>query len=174
MQGTVTFSIVGNVKSGKTAVINKFFYDSYTEDYIASDSSKKHSKTLQTNNGVQFQLNVWDTPGNDDPITQSVVTKGSRGIICTVDSSKILANDLSDYQNVVEKKNSIISKNGPNSFLLLGTKDDLLNQEQKNQVNERIQKLAAEGEFIKGNLCSAKEGNGLEESFIYLLQHMID
>lgn len=170
--GRYTFSIVGKEKSGKTAVVKRFIDDSFNEEYIASHSSKKHSKCLQTNTGFRFNLEIWDTVANDDPITQAVVTSNSRGIICSVDSTKILAGDLSDYEEGVKKKDSIQSRNGDIPFIILGTKVDLLTDEQKNQVDEKIQKMAEEGGFIKGFLCSAKEGTGLQETFIYLLQNM--
>ena len=172
--GEVVFSIVGANKTGKTAFVKKFYDDTFTEEYVSSRASQKHTKTLQTNTGFQFNLSFWDTPGEDDPTTQFVVTSNSRGIICAVDSTKILSNDNSDYNQGVRKVELIKERRGNVPSILLATKEDLLSEDQKHQVNESIQKFVADsdGLFINGFLCSAKEGTGLQQAIIYLLQHI--
>lgn len=169
--GTVTFSIVGAPLSGKTSIVHRFFDNTFSEEYVYKDHSQKYSKTLKTNTDFIFNLDVWDDYGSD-LITLFAVTASSRGIICTVDSTKILNNDFSDYEEGLVKVESIRKSKENLPFLLLATKTDLLSEEQKKQVENSIKDLAKKGGFIEGFLCSAKEGTGLENAFIYLLQHI--
>lgn len=57
--------VVGDSKVGKTALINRFVHDDYTENYRPTNFSKQVKTTMVANRRVRYT--VWDTCGAEGP-----------------------------------------------------------------------------------------------------------
>jgi len=63
--------VVGDCKVGKTALINRFIHDDFTENYRPTNFSKQVKTTMVANRRVRYTL--WDTCGAEGPNTTRTI-----------------------------------------------------------------------------------------------------
>jgi Ras-related protein Rab-1A len=124
--------MIGDSGVGKSALLNRYCDDFYTDNYISTIGVDFKVKTIEVN-GLRIKLQVWDTAGQErfKSITSSYY-RGAQAILCVFDLTDYLTlnNVFIVWIDEIKKQNE---KNNSNTeIILVGTKCEL----QKNEIIE--------------------------------------
>ena len=164
--------IVGDSSVGKTSIIQRFIEDKFIPDTIATISPITFKKIIQ-NNGIIFQINFWDLPGQDkNPIATGNFARDSKGIIYCCDANNPKTREhLKSWESTLQSKAEIenISK------IIIENKCDLLeeNEEQRNENINALRKFSKELGCINFFRTSAKLGDNIDDAINYLINEII-
>ncbi|KRX04036.1 P-loop containing nucleoside triphosphate hydrolase [Pseudocohnilembus persalinus] len=160
--------LLGNVAVGKTSITQRYVHGKFDENYFNTLGGAYVEKNITTNQGNPWQLNIWDTAG--DERYRSIMPLYYRDA-----SAAVLVYDVTDFKSLEDleywikeldekvKKDSMV-------LCLLGNKNDV-SKEQKRVQTEQAQEFANSKNLIFGE-CSAKTGDGIEEVFSKLTQEL--
>ena len=128
--------IIGDAAQGKTSIIKRFIEDKFEDNSIATIVPVFYKKILQIN-GILFNINIWDIPGQDrNPIITHTFVNDTHGIIyaCEVNNKNSREN-LKIWEQSI--KNCISIENIPK--IIVENKCDLLGDE--SHYNDNINSL---------------------------------
>ena len=155
----MTILLCGDKGVGKTCLISQL-----KERYLDPDASPTVGLELEEHeinlDGKRIKMLIWDTPG--DHKKMSMITghfKEAQGILVVYDIT-----DKKSFENVAMRMNSI--KRNTVHIVLVGNKIDLENERVVSM--EKGEELAKEF-GVRLFETSAKNGEGVEEPFRYLL-----
>ena len=60
----IKVTLLGDCGVGKSSIIQRFTTDSFQDDFISSNTGSSSQKTIEKNN-KEFQLDIWDTAGQE-------------------------------------------------------------------------------------------------------------
>ena len=151
---------LGDQNVGKSAILNRFVNDTFSEEYQSTIGLDFQSKNIQIDN-QEIHLLLYDTAGQEK--FRSLIpmyTRDANIILLVYDvTSKESFNNLSIWLN--EGNNSNIKKEEI-IYLVVGNKTDL---DDRREVNsDEGENFANENGFIFGEV-SAKTGDGFSELF---------
>ena len=158
---------LGDQSVGKSCILNRFMYDTFTEDYQATIGLDfQNKKDCQIDN-QDIHLLLYDTSGQEK--FKSLIpmyTRNANIILLVYDitsqnSFNNLSNWLEDLINV--KKEEVI-------FAVVGNKTDL--EDNREVSAEEWKKFAEEKNFIFAEV-SAKTGDGINKLFDVILKEML-
>lgn len=164
--------MIGAGGSGKTALVNRFLTQKFSEQYIVTIGSQFAVKTVsvQNNNGhdVVVKLLVWDLAGQQrfDFIRGSYY-RGSKGALLVYDTTR--KSTFFELPKWIEETETALGERIP--IILLANKVDL--------VHERVITTEMGHAFVDeyrldGYLeTSALSGQNVEEAFTCLAEHSI-
>uniref|UniRef100_A0A914DQZ6 Uncharacterized protein n=1 Tax=Acrobeloides nanus TaxID=290746 RepID=A0A914DQZ6_9BILA len=55
--------VVGDANTGKSSLLSRYLFNKFNEDYHFTVGIDFHSKYIETSNGEQIRLQLWDTAG---------------------------------------------------------------------------------------------------------------
>uniref|UniRef100_A0ABD2X2D5 Ras-related protein Rab-36 n=1 Tax=Trichogramma kaykai TaxID=54128 RepID=A0ABD2X2D5_9HYME len=155
--------VLGDVATGKTALVNRFCHKSFDCNYKATigvDFEVERFDIL----GVPFNLQIWDTAGQERfKCIAASYYRGANVIMVVFDLGSLMS--LHHCEQWLSEANR--SNNGPYHVFLVGTKRDLLS----NQVYEIVEKKASDiGRRMHAEFwaVSARTGDGVNELFARL------
>ena len=164
--------MIGAGGSGKTALVNRFLTQKFTEQYIVTIGSQFAVKTVQVKdtNGrdVIVKLLVWDLAGQErfDFIRTSYY-KGAKGALLVFDVTR--KSTYAELPRWIEETESALGTRIP--IILLANKVDLTDE--RVITTEMGQQFAQEN-GLNGYLeTSALTGANVEEAFHMLAQECI-
>ena len=174
-QRVLKIIVVGEMGTGKTAIIRKVVEGIFSEFYkitIGVDFANKIITVpgLNTTADVQF----WDIAGQERFGNMTgVYYRESVGAIVVFD---VMRNQT--FENAKQWKKDIdekvqTSEGKPVPTLLLGNKIDLMNSPEWDQKRKEIEEYAKEANFLAFFETSAKEGTNLDESILTLVEYII-
>ena len=153
---------LGDQNAGKSGIINRFMYDTFTDEYQASIGLDFLSKNIHIDNQDIYLL-LYDTAGQEKFRALIPIYTRDADIIIFVynisskESFNVVSEILKDLTNI--KKEEVI-------FALVGNKPDL---DSKREVNlDEAENFAKENGFIFAEVC-AKTGDGISELFYHKL-----
>lgn len=152
---------VGDSGVGKTALINRYMEDEFSEETTSTMNPQFASAVATTINGDEINLQLWDTAGQEKFQSLSVVfyRDANIAIICFDASAE------NSYESIGKWKNQVLEYCPDCQIILAVTKLDLIDMEQRsdkiNQWNELSQQNGLEFMF----LTSAKTYEGFKELF---------
>ena len=163
--------IIGDKNQGKTSIIKRFI-DKKFDDKPCATIVPLTSKTIIKSNEINFEINLWDIPGQDlNPMVTRTFAKDTEGIIfCYEINNEITREHLKNWKESLESFYNIekIPK------ILIENKCDLLGDESK--YNEGINKLRQTSKKL-GCLnyyrTSALNGFNIDEALNFLINEMI-
>ena len=121
--------LVGNAGVGKTAIINRFYKNSFTENMLPTIAMNYIEKKIIIE-GQKIYLSIWDTVGQEEyKSCNKLFIKNSNIVILVYDiTRKISFNDLDYWHETIE------NELGENPYLALaGNKVDLIEEEEVNK-----------------------------------------
>jgi len=164
--------MIGAGGSGKTAIVNRFLTQKFSEQYIVTIGSQFAVKTVSIKNNhgdtVKIKLLVWDLAGQErfDFIRTSYY-KGSKGALVVFDVTR-----KSTWRELPKWLNEIDSALGVRvPLVLLANKTDL--------VDERVISTEMAQQFVEGNNLagyletSALSGKNIHEAFEILAKNTL-
>ena len=156
-------SILGDSKTGKSSIINRYLGNEFSEDMISNIGIDKQELLMTMKDGNEMKIILWDTAGQErfHSISSSTI-KNSQGII--VCFSLV---DANSFKNVSEWLSTIREESAKIPVVLFGNKCDLVD---KRKVSEEDAKSFASRQGIPYFETSAKDNINLEEGLDKILE----
>ena len=164
----IKITLIGNSGVGKTSIINQYIDQTFDEANAATIGANYSEKTI-TKNNKEYELNIWDTAGQEKFHSVGKHFYKDAYIVC-------LVYDITSQDSLVQLKEiwyPDIKKYGEKYTILavVGNKSDLYendNLADENQAKEFAQSINAT--FM---LTSAKTGDGIEKLFDTLVDKFL-
>ncbi len=156
--------LIGAGGSGKTALVNRFLTNKFSEQYIVTIGSQFAVKTVtvesSTGNLVNVKLLVWDLAGQQrfDFIRASYY-KGSKGALLIFDTTR--KNTFLDLSKWIEETENSLGHRIP--IILLANKVDLV--EERVISTEQCEQFVEENGLTGFLETSALSGQNVEAAF---------
>lgn len=160
--------VFGDGGAGKTSLLNRYINNIFNFDVEITKGVDFFSKKIQMNE-KDFEFLIWDFGGQDyyRDLLPNLVAGACGGILLF---------DLTRYDSIEKIKDWIkvlAIENIP--VLIVGTKDDLLDDQDTSFFDEAIYKIMKELNFFCGYLkTSAKSGKGVREAFEFIIKTIIE
>lgn len=161
--------ILGEMATGKTSILNRFFNNDFDKSYITTMGITMYNKKIKLSN-VNIGLKVFDTCGQERFHSVSLSNvRGCQGLIIVYD---VTNNDSFEKVTTWISKLSNVVSLEECQLVLLGNKNDLKSVVDEENVKALIKKY----ENIKLDyfLTSAKNNTNINESFLCLLEKMLE
>ena len=164
----IKITLIGNYGVGKTSIINQYIDQTFDEANAATIGANYSEKVI-TKNNKEYELNIWDTAGQEKFHSVGKHFYKDAYIVC-------LVYDITSQDSLVQLKEiwyPDIKKFGEKYTILavVGNKSDLYendNLADENQAKEFAQSINAI--FM---LTSAKTGDGIEKLFDTLVDKFL-
>ena len=164
----IKITLIGNSGVGKTSIINQYIDQTFDEANAATIGANYSEKTI-TKNNKEYELNIWDTAGQEKFHSVGKHFYKDAYIVC-------LVYDITS-QDSLEQLETIwypdIKKYGEKYTILavVGNKSDLY--ENDNLADENKAKEFAQSINATFMLTSAKTGDGIEKLFDTLVDKFL-
>ena len=164
--------VIGDVGVGKTSMVNRIVYNTFSEKYKATIGCEFGLKILEIN-GESVRIQLWDLAGQDR-------LGGISRLYCRDANGAIVVNDVTRDGNLKQAcawKNSVdenvcMADGTPIPMVLCANKADLLSPE-SNINKDSIQGFALENKFVAGFLTSSKTGENTNEALLKLVEKIM-
>ena len=162
--------LLGDSGVGKTCIINRYINDEFNPNSKTTLGSNASSKLIKRGQ-VSYILNLWDTTGQEKyhSITNLFI-KGSNIVILVY-----AINSLSSFEGLDFWYKSVQEKlEGENYALaVVGSKSDLIEEEEEVVSEEEAKKFAKEKNAIFKLVSSKEDPEGINNLFDTLLDELI-
>ena len=132
----IRLSIIGDSRTGKTSIINRYLGQEFSIDMISNIGIDKQEVIRKMKDGNEMKIIIWDTAGQERFHSIAITSvKNSQGIILVYDitnrkSFEDLNMWINDINNATDKA----------SIILFGNKCDLQNREVSKEEAEQFAK----------------------------------
>ena len=162
--------LLGDSGVGKTCIINRYINDEFNPNSKTTLGSNASSKVIKRGQ-VSYILNLWDTTGQEKyhSITNLFI-KGSNIVVLVYSIDLLLSFKGLDYWY-----KSVQEKLGGNKYVLaiVGSKSDLIKNEEEEVSEEEAKKFAEEKNAIFKLVSSKEDPDGINNLFDTLLDELI-
>ena len=154
----IRLSIIGDSKTGKTSIINRYLGQEFSIDMISNIGIDKQEVIKIMKDGNEMKIIIWDTAGQErfHSISSGTI-KNSQGIIVC-----FALNDRSSFDNVLTWLQDVREISSKIPIVLFGNKCDLI--EERKVTNEEAKEFADNNEIIYFE-TSAKDNINIKEGF---------
>ena len=163
--------IVGDMDTGKTSIIKRYLYDKFDNNNNSTIAPELKTKIIKIN-GINYNINFWDLPGQDrNAFISGNFARDTDGIIycCDVENKKSMKN-LKKWEEALKSKENIddITK------IVIENKCDLKgNESQYNDNSSALRSISNELECSNFFRTSALNGYNVKTSIEYLINEII-
>ena len=154
----IRLSIIGDSKTGKTSIINRYLGQEFSIDMISNIGIDKQEVIRKMKDGNEMKIIIWDTAGQErfHSISSGTI-KNSQGIIVC-----FALNDRSSFDNVLTWLQDVREISSKIPIVLFGNKCDLI--EERKVTNEEAKEFADNNEIFYFE-TSAKDNINIKEGF---------
>ena len=164
--------VIGDVGVGKTSMVNRIVYNTFSEKYKATIGCEFGLKIIEIN-GDSVRIQLWDLAGQDR-------LGGISRLYCRDANGAIVVNDVTREGSLKQAclwKNSVdenvcMSDGSPIPMVLCANKADMLPPE-SSVTKESINAFAIENKFVAGFLTSSKTGDNTNDALLRLVEKII-
>ena len=163
--------IVGDMDTGKTSIIKRYLYDKFDNNKNSTIAPELKTKIIKIN-GINYNINFWDLPGQDrNAFISGNFARDTQGIIycCDVENKKSMEN-LKKWEEALKSKENIddITK------IVIENKCDLKgNESQYNDNSSALRKMSNELECSNFFRTSALNGYNVKTSALNLKKYFL-
>ena len=138
----IRLSIIGDSKTGKTSIINRYLGQEFSIDMISNIGIDKQEVIRKMKDGNEMKIIIWDTAGQErfHSISSGTI-KNSQGIIVC-----FALNDRSSFDNVLTWLQDVREISSKIPIVLFGNKCDLI--EERKVTNEEAKEFADNNEIL--------------------------
>ena len=162
--------LLGDSGVGKSCIINRYINNAYDPNIESTLGSNACTKLVEKKS-ISYILNLWDTTGQVKyhSITNLFI-KGSNIVILVY-----AINSLSSFEGLDFWYKSVKEKLGGNKYVLVivGSKSDLIKNEEEEVSEEEAKKFAKEKNAIFKLVSSKEDPEGINNLFDTLLDELI-
>lgn len=163
--------LIGEFAVGKTSLIQRYVYDTFSDRYIQTIGAKITKKALllkypELSTNLDVDLTIWDIMGEKGfrELLKEAYFYGAQGLLAVVDMTREdTYYEIPTWINAVEK----VAGTVPTVFL--GNKIDL---EHSKMVGEEDMKMIGESYQSPYLLTSARTGQNVERAFLEIAQRI--
>ena len=154
----IRLSIIGDSKTGKTSIINRYLGQEFSIDMISNIGIDKQEEIRKMKDGNEMKIIIWDTAGQErfHSISSGTI-KNSQGIIVC-----FALNDKNSFDNVLTWLQDVREISSKIPIVLFGNKCDLI--EERKVTNKEAKEFADNNEIIYFE-TSAKDNINIKEGF---------
>ena len=154
----IRLSIIGDSKTGKTSIINRYLGQEFSIDMISNIGIDKQEIIRKMKDGNEMKIIIWDTAGQErfHSISSGTI-KNSQGIIVC-----FALNDKNSFDNVLTWLQDVREISSKIPIVLFGNKCDLI--EERKVTNKEAKEFADNNEIIYFE-TSAKDNINIKEGF---------
>lgn len=167
----ITLFQLGALAVGKTAIAERFFYNSFNQVYLTTIGLQNYNKEIKIDD-LLITIRMQDTAGQErfHSISKTSV-RGCNGLIFTFDMTKRDSFDM--ISKLINNTNDVINLSEI-PLVLIGNKIDQENSINitKNDVDELLQKF--DKYQITFFQTSAKTGVNVKEAFLKLIETILE
>ena len=162
------YSILGDSNTGKTSICIRYVNKKFEQIFQSTIGCSFMGKILEYK-GKKYNLDIWDTAGQERyrSILPMYYRNADVVFIC-IDMSNPKSYETIDYWNKEHKKHG---DNINNETIIVGTKSDLVTDEEAIQLRKKIENYYPYNAYFE---TSAKEDIGINELFIYSLEKCLE
>ena len=151
--------ILGEKDSGKTSILHRLCREDFIDTKMITFAIEFTRKILRFDN-MKINTCIWDTTRSQTDTNLPSILKGTDGVVMVVDLSDPEA--FGYAEKTIPQIEEIVENDVP--LLVLGSKSDLPQVDQN--LNQKVSKLIENStRLIAFRSCSAKSGEGVEDSF---------
>lgn len=157
--------MIGDFSVGKTSLVARFVRQTFSEKYLTTVGVKIDTKLVNTTEGREVKLILWDIAGNDALTSAtSSYLRGAAGFLLVVDGTR-----RPTWDSALNLQKAVFAQIGDKPFVILLNKADLTEQWEIDQpvIDEKTQ----QGWKILST--SAKTGMNVEEAFVDIATQML-
>eukprot|EP01127_Copromyxa_protea_P008925 TRINITY_DN2060_c0_g1_i1.p1 TRINITY_DN2060_c0_g1~~TRINITY_DN2060_c0_g1_i1.p1 ORF type:complete len:204 (-),score=36.36 TRINITY_DN2060_c0_g1_i1:47-658(-) len=172
----VKIVVVGNANAGKTSLIKRYCFDTFSKNYKATIGSDFAMKTINLNDNTVLKLQFWDIAGQERFGTMtSHYYRDALGAMIVFDLT-----DASSFEAVEKWRDDMDRKMKPDPdipILLVGNKVDLVQHDRAKMIvtEEAMDSICTRFEnFIGWQLTSAAEDENIKEAIQILLDKIME
>ena len=162
--------LLGDSGVGKSCIINRYINNAYDPNIESTLGSNACTKLVEKKS-ISYILNLWDTTGQEKyhSITNLFI-KGSNIVILVY-----AINSLSSFEGLDFWYKSVQEKLGGENYVLavVGSKSDLIEEEEEVVSEEEAKKFAKEKNAIFKLVSSKEDPDGINNLFDTLLDELI-
>ena len=162
--------LLGDSGVGKSCIINRYINNAYDPNIESTLGSNACTKLVEKKN-ISYILNLWDTTGQEKyhSITNLFI-KGSNIVILVY-----AINSLSSFEGLDFWYKSVQEKLEGENYVLavVGSKSDLIEEEEEVISEEEAKKFAKEKNAIFKLVSSKEDPEGINNLFDTLLDELI-
>ena len=171
-QINIKIIIVGDTATGKTSIINRYIDNNFSENTRSTIVSEFSTKVLQIN-GIQYNINFWDIPGQDrNPVATRGFVVDCNGIIYCCDVSNIKTRE--NIKKWEENIKSLEDIDNVPKILIENKCDKLGDESHYNDNNNSLRKFSNERDCLNFFRTSALNGYNVKEALDYLINQIIN
>ena len=164
--------VIGDVAVGKTSMVNRIVYNTFSEKYKATIGCEFGLKIIEIN-GESVRIQLWDLAGQDR-------LGGISRLYCRDANGAIVVNDVSREGSLEQAclwkksvdENVCMADGSPIPMVLCANKADMLPHD-STMNNESINQYALENKFVAGYLTSSKTGDNTNEALVTLVEKIM-
>lgn len=164
--------VIGEVGVGKTSLVNRIVYNSFSEKYKATIGCEFGLKIIEIK-GESVRIQLWDLAGQDR-------LGGISKLYCRDANGALVVNDVTREKSLEQAclwktsvdENVCMEDGSPIPMVLCANKADLLTQE-SSITEDSIHQFASSKKFVSGFLCSSKTGMNTNEALIKLVESIM-
>jgi small GTP-binding protein len=165
--------VIGDVGVGKTSLVNRIVYNSFSEKYKATIGCEFGLKIIEIK-GESIRIQLWDLAGQDR-------LGGISKLYCRDANGALVVNDVTREKSLEQAylwkasvdENVRMDDGSPIPMVLCANKADLLTPEYTITENV-IKEFAASKKFSAGYLCSSKTGANTYEALVSLVEDIME
>lgn len=159
--------MIGAGGSGKTAIVNRFLTNKFSDQYIVTIGSQFAVKTVEiqksNGNNVKVKLLVWDLAGQARfDFIRTAYYRGSKGALLVFDTTR--KHTFRELPKWLEETENALNQRIPT--VLLANKVDL--DSERVITTEMAQQFVEENNLSGYLETSALSGHNIEEAFMLL------
>jgi len=161
--------MTGDFQSGKTSLTRRFVENTFKESYISTIGVEIKKKTMVIVPGTSIQFIIWDIGGQRQemmPYRKRFYT-GANACFIVIDRTR--PRTLENFESWYKEIKEVVKQDIP--MIIIGNKSDLVNEI---QVSEMDIKNLAEKYNFHYILTSAKTGENVNDSFLYIAHKFLE
>lgn len=148
--------LLGNVGVGKTSLIRKFVFNTFSDDYLSTIGVRVDKKSVDVGD-IKVHLMIWDLAGEIfNSKLYATYTQGAHALIGVFDMSRPNTFDVIESELLQQKDRK--------DFIIIANKSDLVDQEEYNRIKEK---------YHPDYITSAKDGDDVLQAFEALAKKLL-
>ncbi len=166
--------IIGSSGAGKTSFVQRWTKGSFSKDYKATIISDFGFK-IYNYKDMLYRIQLWDIGGQDKSASMAkIFARDSHGCIVVTDLKiNETPETIFNWKETISGETTLVGDEKI-PFILIGNKIDLIDQEERTNIDNRTKEICEKYGFLNYFLTSAKEGINVDESMKFLIEYIIE
>ncbi|CAG9309890.1 unnamed protein product [Blepharisma stoltei] len=164
--------VIGDVGVGKTSLVNRIVYNTFTEKYKATIGCEFGLKIIEIN-GEPVRVQLWDLAGQDrlGGISRLYCRDANGALVVTDATREGTLEQASLWKGSVDD-NVRLPDGSPIPMVLVANKSDLL-VPGSGMTNDDLARFANQRQFVASYMTSSKLGTNANEALVRLVEEIM-